>query len=126
MKNKIIDVPFVVTQEFVEDVMTTVMCGGSNYWIDTWTILPLNRDDLEIENLTCGQALASGRSIVILDNEEYNNHLICLEDFINGYKKYATNAVKSGLEYCTDASDIDAEIADMIFQYTVFGAIIYG
>lgn len=126
MKNKIIDVPFVVTQEFVEDVMTTVMCGGSNYWIDTWTILPLNRDDLEIENLTCGQALASGRSIVILDNEEYNNHLICLEDFINGYKKYATNAVKSGLEYCTDASDIDAEIADTIFQYTVFGAIIYG
>lgn len=126
MKNKIIDVPFVVTQEFVEDVMTTVMCGGSNYWIDTWTILPLNRDDLEIENLTCGQALASGRSIVILDNEKYNNHLICLEDFINGYKKYAINAVKSGLEYCTDASDIDAEIADMIFQYAVFGAIIYG
>lgn len=126
MKNKIIDVPFVVTQEFVEDVMTTVMCGGSNYWIDTWTILPLNRDDLEIENLTCGQALASGRSIVILDNEKYNNHLICLEDFIKGYKKYATNAVISGLEYYTDASDIDAEIADTIFQYTVFGAIIYG
>jgi len=100
-----------VTQEQIEDVMTTAFEGGSNYWIDEVTvdIEPTEKYKYMSEVLTRGGTLK-----VYVEGEDVIQTLT-LGRFLNALSN----------EHF-DFDNYDAGGADAVLQKAIFGEVIYG
>lgn len=116
-----IKIPFNITDEFIEDVMTTALEGGCNYWIED-----VRNTNPNPKSEYFSTSLAEGDTLIITDSETCEEHAIDKYSFVEGYKRYIERRVKLGLDFYTDPCDIDSGEADDILQLAVFKEIIFG
>lgn len=120
---KIINIPFLISGEFVDDVILTALTGGINYWCD----LVYTNDTKGKKYLP--EVISAGGTLILKPVEEEKEYELNFDSFCEGFKKYVSYYLEkkrdlSGLK--TDSSDIDGEISDTIIQFALFGEIIYG
>ena len=99
-----------------QDVVDYVLCceaGGFDYWAEIC---------YKEEDYTAARArlLGPDNKLTVYDREEDKEHELTLEKLLDGWKKYVE---KSGND---DFDQYDADNADGILQYAIFGDWIYG
>lgn len=118
----------IINQEDIDDIMCTALEGGITYWCygaqsmmdDKW----MKENNIEYLSDVTGRggdiALTTDDGDYILTLESFYNGLQKLIDESEEYYLYQTN---DGMKI--DTSEIDADIADLIIQYAVFGKLVY-
>ena len=113
-----------LTQENIDDIMVTALEGGITYWCSE-------------ASPECGELLkeypseqsSRGGALLLYDFEEEAYRRLDLEKFLKGFKLWVENggdeygAIEDGK---VDCCNIDADCADAIIQYALFGEVIYG
>lgn len=117
-----IQVTVEITEEQIKDVLVTALEGGSNYWYELDIKAPKGTP---YEDYITQQVI-SGESIPVYDIEDEDEDrvplgFINLENMERGFYLYSKDR---DLVYLLDGGD--AEDADMWFQFTVMGEIVYG
>lgn len=112
-----------LTTEDIDDIMVCALEGGVNYWI---------RDAEVVEEKRCAdwghEQIARGGALILHDAESEDKWELNLDNFLNGFKLWIENggdhygAVENGE---VDCCNIDAECADEIIQYALFGKLTY-
>lgn len=113
-----------LTEQDIDDIMVSALEGGINYWC---------REAEVLEEKRCAEwgheQIARGGVLILHDAESRNKWELYLANFLNGFKLWLENggdvygAVNDGK---VDCGEIDAECADSIIQYAVFGEVVYG
>lgn len=113
-----------LTQQDIDDIMVSALEGGINYWC---------REAEVVEEKRCAEwgheQIARGGGLILHDAESYYKWELTREKFLEGFKLWLENggdkygAVSNGE---VDCGEIDAECADSIIQYAIFGEVIYG
>lgn len=119
-----------ITQQELEDMLTTAFEGGSNYWCSSIRITKTNQEIPEQEFLA--NDIASGRvlEIAVYDNEEVDEndrpkrHLVTREKLIQAFQIMADQEPGHFQDFLND--NCDAITGDVWFQCAVFGKSIYG
>ena len=119
-----IDVVIVIdlSQEDIDDIMCTALEGGITYWCKEAEVAG---DYLG----TYGSEQISRNGILKLhDNDEDKIYELTLEKFLKGLELFIIkNPNRINIENGRiDPGEIDAQYADMIIQYALFGEIVYG
>lgn len=114
-----------LTQEDVDNIMVSALEGGINYWC---------RKAKVVEERRCGdwghEQIARGGALILHDAESSDKWELNLEKFLTGVKLWLQNnedrygAVAS--DGTLDPGEVDAEMADLIVQYALFGKPVFG
>jgi hypothetical protein len=121
--------------EFFNDIICTMLEGGSNYWIGRITIQ--HPDGVKPKGIPnsewASSALNKGGSVIFVSNDcDPETVELTKDKLISGIKTFVfykshAGIITSDVGKCTlDAGNIDAEYADMILQYALFDEIVYG
>ena len=109
-----------IPDQDIIDVLTTALDGGSNYWYYLPDLSMLVKSDEYLEDRIFNACIA-GKSIPVYDVEN--------DDEILGYINLENikNAIKGFIEvgHSWDPA-MDANDADILFQYIVMGEVVYG
>ncbi len=114
--------------EFLEDVLTTAVEGGTNYWAK----VDLNKRDPE--TLRCIEITFYDAEADSPNDENFPPMLVNAEVIARGIQRIlSTGLVNDQIYDCVskgvrenDAGYIDAEAADCIVQAALFNEIVYG
>lgn len=110
-----------LTQEFLADIINTAVEGGIDYWIGS---IDWNRDEK-------GNYL----EVTVVPEDEEEEKTVKIEQLPEVLKKIieGTFACRKDIRDSitsavleVDAGDIDADCADVIFQFACFGELVYG
>jgi hypothetical protein len=121
--------------QLLEDVLVTAFEGGSNYWIkDVIGYNPINvrRQDDTPYSIWLSEAINNGGHIKIYPDDEDKSYVLSKEKFVFGLKLWIVThpdsytLVTENGKHTIDAGDIDADDADAILQYALFGKVVYG
>ena len=109
-----------ISNEDIIDVLTTALEGGSNYWYNFDDLSMINDDYTLLTDEVIYSAL-QGINIPVFDIDDSSNLLGFL----------SKNTIEQGIKLFIEAGysfepDMDADDADILFQYIVLGDIIYG
>ncbi len=128
-----------IDHQFIEDVLVTALEGGSNFWIDSIKINhPGGAKPKNIPtSIWAAQALINGGTIQVYPSgtkEETCSLNTYMEKamLVNGIKMWAgTNPIdmeiiKTDGIFTIGADNIDADDADTIMQYALFGKLVFG
>ena len=113
-----------LTQENIDDIMVTALEGGITYWCSE-----ASPECGELLKEYPSEQISRGGALLLYDFEEEAYRRLDLEKFLKGFKLWVDNA---GDEYGAiedgkvDCCNIDADCADAIIQYALFGEVIYG
>lgn len=108
-----------ITQEMVDDLISAAFDGGITYWCDCVQIVDRpTEDDYEYTS-----DVVSRGGTLSLSSEEPTKYLLTLERFLIGFGMLCKH-LKRSVEDLYENND--AEIADWIVQFAVFGELIYG
>lgn len=113
-----------LTQQDIDDIMVSALEGGINYWC---------REAEVVEEKRCAEwgheQITHDGGLILHDAESNDKWELTREKFLEGFKLWLENggdkygAVSNGE---VDCGEIDAECADSIIQYAIFGEVIYG
>lgn len=114
-----------LTTENIDDIMVSALEGGICYWCSEAEV---------VEERRCGdwghEQIARGGALIIHDAESDDKWELNLEKFLNGFKLWVESG---GDEYdaiqddgTVDTGEIDADCADQIIQFALFGDLIFG
>lgn len=113
-----------LTQEDIDDMMTTALEGGINYWCDKAEVI-----EDEYYGEYASEQISRGGSLRLYDSETNQTYILNLEKLTNGFKIWAEKGydrhdviINSGIE----CGNLDANAADGIIQCALFGDIMYG
>ena len=112
-----------ISQEQIDDLMATALEGGINYWCEEAIIrtYPDDVDPLTTELYT-SDMISRGGVLHIIDVDAEDAYELTLENFIEGVKlEILNNPSLSSVEDLMD--NYDAETADSIVQYALFGEL---
>lgn len=123
-----------VTQEDIDDIVTTALEGGINYWCRKAEVVGDYLGEYASEQISRGGTLK------LHDSEEDGVYELTRDKLLDGIKKYCEDVNRpydimysemnsvgcSSGEFGLDCSMVDATVADMIIQYAVMGEIVYG
>lgn len=115
-----------LTRENVDDIMCAALEGGITYWCYEAKV------DGEYLGEYASDQISRGGSLLLYDGEERKTYKLTLEKFLNGLKLYLSRSdTNDFLEFTDhelriDTCYADAEVADSIVQYAIFGDVIYG
>lgn len=114
-----------LTQQDIDDIMVTALGGGINYWCGSAKV---------VEEKRCSEwgheQIARGGALILHDAESSDKWELNLEKFLTGVKLWLQNnedrygAVAS--DGTLDPGEVDAEMADLIVQYALFGKPVFG
>lgn len=115
----------IVTNNDIDDIMTTALEGGINYWADqAETVGTLREED---KDLYISETISRGYTVEIHDAEEGEVYQLDLEKLLNGITYGVQNGfVEINNGGTIDTGDIDAIAADVIIQAALFGDVVYG
>lgn len=124
LKKKII-----VNQEDIDDIMCTALEGGITYWCmnaqscmeSEW----MKKNNIEY----CSEIISRGGEIILTD-EDNVKYKLTLKHFMTGLQMLIDESGEYYLEqtndgYALKTSAIDADIADLIIQYAIFGELVF-
>ena len=111
-----------LTQQDIDDIMVSALEGGINYWCSEAEV---------VEEKRCSdwghEQIARGGVLILHDAENSDKCELTLEKFLNGVKLYFEDGCHIQVEDgCIDTCDIDANDADCIIQFALFGEVVYG
>lgn len=115
---------FQLTQEDVDDIMAIALEGGINYWCNAVNVVGLYLGEYASEQISRGGKLK------LYDAEDDEIYELNIYKFMQGFTLWLENgddrygAVSADGKI--DVCQIDAEMADMIIQYAIFGEIVFG
>jgi hypothetical protein len=129
--DKVVDVvavPIPITEKLVESICVTALEGGIGYWAvidnDQDLYKAYKKKDPEASfSQIMARFLLDGKNFVIYDAEDGEELLgsFTLKNFLKGLTMYIDITGDSkDLEY------LDANACDQIFQYGMFGELVYG
>ena len=139
-------VPIEVTDEDIDDIMCTAWEGGITYWCGYGRIVEHNtHNSIEYEGYAYEQ-LTKGKDILLYPIEEcYSpsglgrdwlpnkfgegflvlNKNKMVKGIVKYFSRYPSCISLSYGDLRLDTGDIDADIADRIVQYALFGKLVY-
>lgn len=129
----ILEVSFnvLVTDEDIDDIMVSALEGGINYWCDVAKV----DEDKRVADWGHEQ-IARGGCLKIhveepFDDDDTEWYELTKEKFLNGLKRYLQTpgveiaTLPSGNYMGLDTGQIDANGADEIIQFALFGEVVY-
>lgn len=114
-----------LTQQDIDDIMVTALEGGINYWCGSAKVVEEKR-----RSEWGHEQIARGGALILHDAESSDKWELNLEKFLTGVKLWLQNnedrygAVAS--DGTLDPGEVDAEMADLIVQYALFGKPVFG
>jgi hypothetical protein len=111
-----------LTSVDVETIVVSALEGGIGYWsaLDNTTPDWESKPNELPTSQYATQLLLENKRIRLIEEESENNSFeLTLRKLLNGIEQYVSHG--KSLDVC----DIDSEAADMIFQYALFGEIVY-
>lgn len=120
-----------LSRQDITDIIVTALEGGIGYWAcldnrsDAFVLAPEN----EPESITAANLILDGKAILLIDEEEKLAYTFTLESLAKGVRLWIEQALDRYHAVSTgriDTSEIDAEMADMIFQLGIFDEVVYG
>lgn len=131
-----IQIPVIVTDEDIDNILWTAVNQGSTYWLYDNDIKeqgsnPTLDDD---GNPTIFNQLQTGGILTFsyVDDEEYvdkdsvHTHVLTLDLFKIGLRTYLQNYTDIVTDGKIDTLRIDATTADLILQFALFGKQMFG
>lgn len=118
------EVGAVLTQENIDDIMVGALEGGINYWCQEAEVVG------DYLGEYASDQISRGGKLILHDAESSDKWELDLEKFLNGVKLWVQNgddaygAVQR--DGTVDTCQIDAEMADLIVQYALFGEVVFG
>lgn len=116
-----------IREQYLADIITAAVEGGTNYWASClrykWVDLPPAEVHAVLMDIDAAEARDEDKIHVNVDSIAKGIGLILKPEFSvrADVKQTLAEANREN-----DASDIDAEIADIIVQAAAFGRIVYG
>lgn len=116
-----------ISQEDIDEIMCAALEGGITYWCyGAQSIMP---DEWMKENNINYLSDVTGRGGDIVLTTEDGDYVLTLKAFLTGVQMAIddnTVAIETiNNEYRIDTCMIDADIADVIIQYALFGKLVY-
>lgn len=117
-----------LTREDIDDIMVCALEGGITYWADEAEVVGKYLGECASEQIARGGIL---RIRVIDEDEDSEFQVLDLEKLTNGVRLLIENgddkygAFRSWSQP-NDMRNVDAEIADWIIQYALFGEVVFG
>lgn len=113
-----------LTQQDIDDIMVAALEGGINYWCDEAAV-----KGGEYLGKYASDQISRGGTLLLHDTDEDAYRKLDLEKFLKGFKLWLENGgdqygAVQGRE--VDCCNIDADCADAIIQYALFGEVVYG
>ena len=110
-----------VCDKDIDDIMCGALEGGITYWCSRAEVVG------EYLGEYASEQISKGGELRLYDCESDEVYTLTLDKFLRGLATYISSCcgfvVKNG---CLDPGAIDAEGADSIVQYALFGNVIYG
>lgn len=122
---KVVEVKYdvIVTMQDVDDIMSTALGGGINYWCKRAEVVG------EYLGEYASDQISRGGTLILHDSEGEDKYELTLDKLLKGIQMYVANpnapykiVYNSELDTC----QVDATVADMIIQFALFGVIVYG
>ena len=111
----------ILTQQDIDDIMSTALEGGIIGWC--------NQIEVVGEQLGryASEQISKGGSLILYDLESSDKWELTLEKFLNGVKLYFEDGCHVHVnDGSIDPGDIDANDADCIIQFALFGEVVFG
>lgn len=116
--NVVVDVP----DSFLDDILTTAFEGGSNYWLKQVSLQP--KPDTPITSrkfeLNHPEIISMDCALMCYNEDELEGKLLTKDKLLNAIEWYI------GINGLDVLDDHDAQDADTILQYALFGEVVYG
>lgn len=118
------EVKVILTQENIDDIMVGALEGGINYWCQEAEVVG------DYLGEYASDQISRGGKLILHDAESSDKWELDLDKFMNGVKLWIQNgddaygAVQK--DRTVDTCQIDAEMADLIVQYALFGEVVFG
>lgn len=122
---KVVEVKYdvIVTMQDVDDIMSTALEGGINYWCKRAEVVGGYLGEYASDQIS------RGGTLILHDSEGEDKYELTLDKLLKGIQMYVANpnapykiVYSSELDTC----QVDATVADMIIQFALFGVIVYG
>lgn len=115
-----------ITNQDIDDIMVSALEGGINYWCDNAEVV----EDSYLGEYASDQ-ISRGGSLRLHDSEDDSEYILTRDMFLNGFYRACRDGYGNGRyswfdNGALDTYNIDAEAADIIIQYALFGEAIYG
>ncbi len=110
-----------ITQQDIDDIMVTALEGGICYWCRKAEVVG------EYLGEYASEQIGRGGSLILYDAESSDKWELTLSKFLNGVKLYLEQGCHVSVEdNAIDPCDIDANDADCIIQFGLFGEVQFG
>ena len=128
--NNVLNLSFsiVVTPEDIDDIMVSALEGGITHWANKAKVL----EEKRVAEWGHEQIARDGELhihvIEPFDQKDTEWYVLTKEKFLNGLEKpkYSDCLEFVDHELRIDTCYVDANVADTIIQYALFGEVIYG
>lgn len=112
-----------VNAEDIDGIMACALEGGITFWCDEARVVG------EYLGEYASDQISRGGQLLLHDMEEEETYLLSKEKFLKGLKIFLDNnegkICKLDSGYEVDPANIDANDADSIIQYAIFGELVY-
>ena len=111
----------ILTQQDIDDIMSTALEGGIIGWC--------NQIEVVGEQLgrCASEQISKGGSLILYDLESSDKWELTLKKFLDGVKLYFEDGCHVHVnDGSIDPGDIDANDADCIIQFALFGEVVFG
>lgn len=129
-----IEIKQTVSREVLEDIFVTALEGGSNYWyfLSEKAVKKIRKAVPKSEDPYLStailKAIEKGVEIPINDaeDEEWEIGTLSIKSIQDGLQKLSESSQRWALERHMNEDRMDADSADVVLQYMIFGEVIYG
>jgi hypothetical protein len=117
----------IISQEDIDEIMCTALEGGITYWcMHAQSIM--EEEWMKENNITYLSDVTGRGGDIVLTTDD-GDYVLTLKAFLTGLQMAIdddTIAIETiNNEYHIDTCMIDADIADVIIQYALFGKLVY-
>ena len=110
-----------LSQQDIDDIMAVALDGGICYWCRKAEVVG------EYLGEYASDQISRGGDLILHDAESAQTWELTLEKFLKGVKLYFEQGCHVQVEdNAIDTFDIDANDADCIVQFSVFGEVMFG
>lgn len=118
----------IINQEDIDDIMCTALEGGITYWCYGAQSM-MNEEWMKENNIEYLSDVTGRGGDIVLTTED-GDYVLTLKGFLTGLQQLIDESDEYYLESTSDGikidtSEIDADIADLIIQYAIFGKLVY-
>lgn len=113
-----------VTSEDIDDIMTTALEGGINYWCNEAEVVG------ECLGEYASEQISKGGTLILHDAESEDTWELNIEKLLRGISLAIEEEYLADYEWydadSIDTCQIDGDVADAIIQFAIFEEIIFG